>query len=418
MEKYKVVNGVGIIPKGTVKIEGEYDILSSESSFEDCESLISIVIPDSVTEIGRYAFQGCTSLTDIVIPDSVTEIGEDAFSGCRGLQSIVIPDSVTKIGKGAFSYCTGLTSVCVNEGNTIYDSRDNCKAIIETTSNILISGCSATVIPDSVTEIGEGAFKGCTGLTSVIIPNSATEIRRRAFEGCTGLTSIVIGNSVTEIGNSAFEDCTGLTSIVIPDSMTEIGDYAFEGCTSLTDIVISNAVTQMNPSAFRKCSSLRSIVVKEGNPRYDSRNNCNAIIETASNELILGCRSTIIPESVTKISDSALQECTGLTSLVFPKRLKRILHQYSEMEEVGIYRRFNSQTNKSQIYIKEEGSRPCTPSEYRSNYDVDGDDVYYAMEADREEALYVTYEKIDELDNIHKYLSEPSKRKKTKRKKH
>ena len=131
----------------------------------------------SVTSIGNYAFSGCTGLTSITIPSSVTSIGRSAFYDCRSLTSITIPSSVTSIGNFAFDGCTGLTSIKVEAGNTKYDSRDNCNAIIETASNTLIAGCKTTTIPSSVTSIRNYAFSGCTGLTSVKIGRASCRER-------------------------------------------------------------------------------------------------------------------------------------------------------------------------------------------------------------------------------------------------
>ena len=187
----------------------------NQKTFSQCIRLKRIVIGSNVTSIGYYAFDGCTSLTSIEIPNSVTSIGNYAFSGCSGLTSIEIPNSVTSIGSGVFSGCSGLTSIIVSVGNSIYDSRNNCNAIIETTSNILIAGCKNTIIPNSVTSIGSYAFSGCSGLTSIEIPNSVTSIGSYAFSGCSGLTSIEIPNSVTSIRQNAFSDCSNLSSIYI-----------------------------------------------------------------------------------------------------------------------------------------------------------------------------------------------------------
>ena len=190
---------------------GTAEVTSGSSEYSG-----SISIPEHVT------YGGATY--------SVTSIGEKAFFYCSDLTSITIPNSVTSIGNGAFRQCSSLTSIVVDEGNTHYDSRNNCNALIETSSNKLIAGCINTIIPNSVTSIEEWAFNGCSGLTSITIPNSVTSIGNNAFYCCYGLTSITIPNSVTSIGDGAFYYCSGLTSITIPNSVTSIGDGAFYDC--------------------------------------------------------------------------------------------------------------------------------------------------------------------------------------------
>ncbi len=217
------------------------------------------IIPNSVTAIGEYAFEGCYGLANIVIPNSVTSIGNKAFYNCDGLTSINIPNSVTAIGKGVFENCDELASFVVESGNPRYDSRNNCKAIIETADNTLIVGCKNTIIPNSVTAIGDWAFSYCHGLTSINIPNSVTAIGKGAFESCIGLTSVDISNSVTAIGNYAFYNCGGLTSINIPNSVTSIGDWAFFWCTGLTSIVIPNSVTSIGNGVFKNCWTLTDV---------------------------------------------------------------------------------------------------------------------------------------------------------------
>ena len=228
----------------SVTIIGEY-------AFGDCTGLTSITIPNGVKCISVMAFLDCTGLTSITIPDSVTIIGEYAFASCTSLTSITIPDSVTSIGRGVFSGCTGLTSIAVDENNTVYDSRNNCNAIIETATNTLIFGCKNTDIPNGVTSIGNDAFGDCSGLTNVIIPDSVTSIGDRAFSGCTGLTSITIPDSVTSIVYGAFWGCSVLTSITIPDSITSIEWRAFHCCTGLTDVYYTGSEEQWNKISIR-----------------------------------------------------------------------------------------------------------------------------------------------------------------------
>ena len=271
------------------------------NAFSGCSGLTSISIPSSVTSIGNSVFYGCSGLTGISIPSSVTSIGNFAFSDCSGLTGISIPSSVTSIGDHAFDDCSGLTTITVDADNPVYDSRNNCNAIIETATNELISGCKNTVIPSSVTSIGNYAFSDCSGLTSISIPSSVTSIGNSVFYGCSGLTGISIPSSVTSIGDHAFCDCSGLTSISIPSSVTSIGSWAFGGCSSLT-----------------------TITVDVDNPVYDSRNNCNAIIETATNKLISGCKNTVIPSSVTSIGSSAFGGCSSLNSISIPSSVTSI----------------------------------------------------------------------------------------------
>ena len=335
------------------------------SAFYGCRGLTSITIPNSVTSIGNFAFSGCSGLTSITIPNSVTSINIYAFQGCSGLTSITIPNSVTSIGIGAFSGCSSLTSIQVETGNTTYDSRDNCNAIIETATNTLIAGCQNTTIPNSVTSIEDDAFFDCTNMTSITIPESVTSIGSNAFEGCSGLTSITIPNSVTSIGSSAFEDCSGLTSFTIPNVLTTISPATFYGCSGLTSIIIPESVTSISWGAFTDCSSLADItfpsnlsyidfsddygsvfvfdgtawynnqpdgMVYAGNVayRYKGSMPANTNITLRDGTLGIGAgafehnsvpsngnlSSITIPASVTTIGDYAFSGCSGLTSVV------------------------------------------------------------------------------------------------------
>ncbi len=213
----------------------------------------------SVTSIGEGAFYYCSGLTSVTIPNSVTSIGYWAFKNCSGLTSVTIGNSVASIGWQAFYGCSGLTSIDVENGNTVYDSRNGCNAIIETATNILIAGCKNTSIPNSVTSIGAQAFEYCTGLTSVTIPNSVTSIGGAAFQNCTGLTSVTIPNSVTSIGAQAFYNCTGLTSVTIGNSVDTIGWQAFYGCTGMQVLHLGSALHYVGGKAFYNCDHLDTI---------------------------------------------------------------------------------------------------------------------------------------------------------------
>ena len=335
------------------EIDGKPVTSIGNGAFWGCTGLTSITIPNSVTSIGGEAFRGCTGLTSITIPNSVTSIGDYAFYKCTGLTSITIPNSVTSIGDLAFEDCTGLTSINVASDNNYYSSNNGVLFNKKKTALIRYpEGKSQTsyTIPNSVTRIGYGAFRGCTGLTSITIPNSVTSIASWAFDGCTGLTSInvasgnnyysdnngvlfnkkktelirypegksqtsyTIPNSVTSIGKGAFGYCTGLTSITLGNSVTSIGGYAFEYCTGLTSITIPNSVTSIGDSAFSRCTGLTSITLG---------NSVTSIGDCAFSGCT-GLTSITIPNSVTSIGYMAFYSCTGLTSIAIPNSVTSI----------------------------------------------------------------------------------------------
>ena len=318
-----------VIPATVTYDNKNYPVTSiQDRAFESCTNLTSVTIPNSVITIGREAFKGCSGLTSVTIgnsvariyysafygcsrltsvtiPNSVTLIEGSAFAYCIRLLSVTIPKSVTSIGKYVFSGCSSLSSIKVEDGNMKYDSRNNCNAIIETESNELISGCRKTVVPSSVTRIGNTAFESCTYLTSLTIPNSVTSIGSNAFSSCTGLTSVNIPNSVTSIGSNAFSSCTGLTSVNIPNSVTSLGESAFEKCSSLTSLCIPNSVTTIEQNTFSGCASLISVTIPNS-------------VTTIGKNAFSGCSGLVsitIPNSVSAIGSGAFDDCNSLVSV-------------------------------------------------------------------------------------------------------
>lgn len=281
-----------VIPNGVEVIE--------EQAFNECRGLTSIAIPESVTKINNSTFSGCINLTSISLSNTLTAIGNSAFWGCEQLKAITLPNSVETLGNNSFSDCYNLETLTVGSGlkaigetcfqnctklatisvdgeNTFYDSRNNCNAIIETATNKLVLGCKGTVIPESVTTIGEGAFYGLSVPDNMTIPQSVTCIEKTAF---------------------AFAQAK---SFVIPASVSSIGE-----------------------AAFSRCYGLESIAVEEGNVFYDSREQCNAIIEKSNDRLIAACISTTIPQSVKIIGESSFIYMWELTSIDLPDGLTSI----------------------------------------------------------------------------------------------
>ena len=276
----------------------------SDYAFADCKNLESINIPSSVKVIGTDAFKGCSSLKSITIPYGVEEIGFNAFDFCDNvetlywnsngnlhnvlqplkstLKTIVIGDSVKSLDASAFQGCKNVVSVTVSPGNPVYDSRNNCNMIIESASNKVILGCKTSTIPGDVTAIDEGAFSYCGSPKTVSLPST-----------------------LLSIADYAFRDCDSLTALVIPANVNKIGSMIVYGCTSLT-----------------------SLSVDPANTFYDSRDNCNSIIEKRTGRLIAACSTSTIPSGVTAIAANSFRNFTNLKSLNFPSSL-RVIGDYA-----------------------------------------------------------------------------------------
>lgn len=311
----------------------------------------SVSLPNTLINIESEAFYVANYLTAITIPESVTEIGNEAFDH-SAIKNLYIPKGVTYIGNGAFSFCRELESITVDEENARYESREN--ALIEKTTKTLITGTKtipegieilgwsafgglrieSISIPNTVKVIGTGAFQQCRDLKTISIPESVESIDFAAFDLCESLQSLYIPKSVIELGDIPFTHCYSLTSVkvdpanpvfdsrndcnaiietatntllegfnctTIPAGIKGIAPNAFYYCTNLESVTITKDITFIGIGTFMGCDELKSIKVAEDNPVYDSRDNCNAIIETATNTLVFGNLFSTIPSSVKTI---------------------------------------------------------------------------------------------------------------------
>jgi len=316
------------------KKQGHYMIPSSVitihcDAFKKCTGLISIIF-NSVINLGRFeTFEGCTALMSVTVANPnnpfITSENGVVFNkaktrlyfcpqGWQGHYSI--PHSVTEICDGAFRDCTGLTLVDIPQSvvRIGYGAFQSC------------TGLTSVVIPYSVIEIKDRAFNYCTGLTTVNMSKSVAMIGFDAFYNCCNLTSVIIPDSVVEIGRGAFYGCSGLTSIVIPDSVVIIRRFAFLGCSGLTSVVIPVSVVEVEKFVFKDCFALTSITVHPDNPFYAS--NDGVLFNKAKTELIFcppGKQSVmVIPDSTVNIQSRAFQGCRGLTSVVIPESVTKI----------------------------------------------------------------------------------------------
>ena len=337
----------------------------------DKKDLIKTVSIKEIRTIQNDAFADCKNLTSVTFyPNDnkpVWEISGDAFRNCVSLKSITIPAYVHKIENTVFSGCTNLESIVVEEGNSTYDSRDNCNAVIETATNTLKIGFSSTKIPNTVTTIGGGAFEGTT------------------------LKSIVIPEGVTLIENEAFKDCKSLETVSLPNSLERIYPFAFRN-SNISSISIPAGVKYISEDVFDGCNNLSTITVSNGNTKYDSRDNCNALIETATNTILRGSSSTIIPntvttigarafegttlkrivipEGVTLIGDGAFCDCKSLETVSLPNSLERICSiAFSSSKISSIYIPAGVKDISESAFFQCENLSTITVSNENTKYD-------------------------------------------------
>ena len=329
-----------------------------------------------VKEIGENALFGLPSVESIIFDEGIVKIDAYAICHCTNLKSVYIPASVNNIHNSLFLYCPNLTEIVVNPDNENYDSRDHCNAIIY--DDELIVGCNGTKIPDSVKEIGEYAFLCRNGLEEIIIPEGVISIGLCAFANCGSLRRVSLPSSLEEIKLDAFASCTSLDSIFIPKQVNNIYDNIFSGCTRLSSIVVDKenkyydsrldcngiirtkdstliaackatrlvesikdlyagfdgvtihtiripkSVKHISGGDFSGCKEIDNISVDPENPKYISPEGSNAILTKDGKELVLGCRTTIIPAGVEEINSEAFNgRCTDI-ALTLPEGIKTI----------------------------------------------------------------------------------------------
>ena len=250
----------GSVPSSlkTVTVSNEKEkVTLFKDSFGNCSNINEIIIGEGVESIDYHAFYNCESLQKITISGTeLTTIRGKAFEDCISLTSFELPACVTELEPTAFYRCGNLVTLTAAEGNEKYRSEENC--IIETETKKIIAGCEGSVIPASVTSIGESAFEGCS-FAKITIPSNIVEIGNSAFSGCGNLEKVNLNEGLETIGTSAFENCSALNTINIPATVTSIGDSAFSGCLLITEITIPESVNQIGNNAFSGCTALTEI---------------------------------------------------------------------------------------------------------------------------------------------------------------
>lgn len=356
LEDVSIPNSVVCIGHGTFQLDKSLKTVNipdgiayvKDDVFSGCENLTSVTIPNGVISIGEDAFENCYNLSSVDIPESVKRIGQRAFYCCYKLSSIYIPKGVEQLfypntsashfSSNAFSGCTGLTSILVSADNKIYDSRENCNAIIETATGTLMQGCSNTVIPESISKIGDNAFYGCYNLQEITIPENITDIGAYAFYNCSSLSSITIPNSITCIKEGTFA-YSGLTSIMIPNSVDSIGKGVFQSCNNLISLTVPESVKAIGIECFSYCGNIRTINWSTEIPLSNCFSNVDSLRSIVFGKGVkeiedkffgnLGIRNphlgtVILSDGITRIGNGAFMGVPTMTSINIPSSVKEI----------------------------------------------------------------------------------------------
>lgn len=246
------------------------------STFESCNSLTSINLPSSITEIGDYVFMNCNNLSSITIPKCVIKIGALAFYNCSSLSGITLPDEITSIGDACFYGCSSLYSIIIPNGITSLEAScfKGCSSLhyvalhdgITSLGDRCFSGCSELGInlPEGIVSIGDECFRSCSSLTNIAIPEGVTSLGDYCFYYCSSLKNITLPKRMTKLGNHCFEECSNLVSITLPDGLTSLGDYCFARCFLLRDISLPNEITSLGEYCFWNCKFLWRINLPAG----------------------------------------------------------------------------------------------------------------------------------------------------------
>lgn len=305
------------------EIGGEKVLHIGDSAFK-YTNVLSVTIPEGVTDIGASAFSYCTSLIYVSIPGTMTVLYDYAFSPCTNLTSINLPENLKVIGVAAFAYCSSLPIVVIPK-SVVYMGRSafyNCTAL----KNAILS--------DQLAQIEPSSFENCSSLKSIILPDSVTYIGNGAFEGCTALENVILSDHLTRIDSVSFKICWSLKSIVLPDSVTYVGTGAFSGCYALENVVLSNQLTRIEPTSFFDCTSLKSIVLPDsvtyvGNSAFEGCGNVNNLslsknltfIDDMAFAYIKYLQNIKLPSALTYIGQSAFTGCSSLKSVVISSRV-------------------------------------------------------------------------------------------------